>query len=458
MRGEVVRIGVAAGLAFLMTGCVGLGGSNRSDDALALHISVRSNEEVTARYTMRQPARALHFAQELGGYRAAQWHPTDDAFRWMKEGEGERIERRDGAVFDAVSFAIPIDYRALPKSYAPFSPFSEGSTLIHSGQFHACLQVPCEGKDALPLAVDASGKIVGVEGRRTRGHERFISREEGTNIFVGTLEPVEADGFVAIVDPGLPDALRQHLGRSLPDSIDYFASIYSPLSFTPELYVSIDDRPEANGGLSTQGGTLPNQIFIHFDGTNAKGRAVEGTPYWLDWFFAHEAAHLFQQDKSGSLGGDDANAWLHEGGADAMAALALAGRGEAEGVYVRQRVSDAETACAKGLAERPLSEASAAGAFDLHYQCGLVIWLALDRELRAAGHRGLDDLNRAFLAKVRNGQPWSAEVLLATAQGLGAREEVLARISGIDGGLSADVAEAIAGLGRLARETLSAGT
>ena len=454
MGGWQIRMALAAGPALLLGGCVaGRGEVEQPDEPLALHVSVTLDEAITARYTMVHPTRALHFAQELGGYRAARWQPSDDGFRWVKEGEGERIERRDGAAFDAVGFTIAIDYRALPKSYAPFSPFSEGSTLIHSGQFHACLQAPCAGKGALPLSVDAPGRIVGLEGRRTPGHDRFVSREEGTNIFVGSLEPVAADGFVAIIDPGLPGALRQHLSRSLPASIDHFASIYGRLSFTPELYVSIDDRPEANGGLSTQGGTLPNQIFIHFDGENAKQRAVEGSPFWLDWFFAHEAAHLFQQDRGGSLGGDDASAWLHEGGADAMAALALLGRGEAESAYVRQRLSDAETACARGLAEQPLNEASAAGAFDLHYQCGLVIWLAFDRELRAAGHEGLDDLNRAFWAKVRSGRPWSAEVLLTAARELGAREEVLAEVSAIAGGDSAD----IAGLGRLARESLAGG-
>ena len=93
-----------------------------------------------------------------------------------------------------------------------------------------------------------------------------------------------------------------------------FARIYGALSFRPELYVSIDARPRKDGNESTQGGTLPGQILMHFDGETARKRISGGSPFWLDWFFAHEAAHLFQQDKAGGLIGDDEAEWIHEGG------------------------------------------------------------------------------------------------------------------------------------------------
>lgn len=423
---------------------------------LTLKVRQSSSSVITAEYRLSKSAAGLHFARELGGYRKEAWRPADSAFQWTREGNGERIERHDGRPFNRVTLTIPVDYRALPKSYAPFSPFSEGSTLIHSGQFHACIGVPCEGTDALPISIEAKSKTVGLEGRRTRNRDRFVSRGEGTSVFVGTLEPIEADGFVAIIDPGLPAGTREHLDRSLPQSIQFFDAIYGSLSFKPDLYVSIDESPEAAGHVSSQGGTLPNQIFMHFDGENAGERLTSGEPYWLDWFFAHEAAHLFQQDKIGKLAGDDQTAWLHEGGADAMAALAMVGRGEADRSYVQKREREAEAACAGGLAKSPLNRATADGNFDVHYKCGLLIWLALDQDLRRAGRDGLNDLNRVFFSRVKGGQPWTEKVFLESAQALGASGSLLSKVAKLSKGGYGDAAREVDDLGVLARQSLMA--
>ena len=421
---------------------------------LALDLSHSADRQVTADYRLSEATTALHFPQELGGYRAEVWKPADSAFRWVKEGEGERIERTDGQAFRQVAFTIPIDYRALPKSYAPFSPFSQGGALVHSGQFHACPAAPCEQAGPLPIRITAPGEIVGVEGRRTPDRESFISRDDGTSIFIGTLKPVDADGFVAIIDPGLPATVRQHLDRSLPQAIQDLAAIYGPLSFKPELYVSIDDEPEKNGQISSQGGTLPRQIFMHFDGEGANERVAADNPLWLDWFFAHEAAHLFQQDKAGKLFGDDRIAWIHEGGADAMASLAMVGRGPAERAYVLSRKEEAQQACAAGLAKTPLSKASAEGKFDLHYQCGLIMWLAIDQDLRRAGKGSLADLNRALFDTIRSGEPWREGIFFRLAREVGVSPTVLTRIMTLAAGNSTDALEALGGLEPVADQSL----
>jgi hypothetical protein len=414
--------------------------------SMTVNIAMDRNDRVLVTYRLAKRVTALHFAQELGGYRAQDWTPVGAQFHWTNEGTGERLERTDGKSFATVSFRIPRRYRALPKSYAPFSPFSEGSVLIHSGQFHACLAKPCSGSDPVPMRIVAPGKTVGVSGKTLSGGARFVSRDEGTNVFVGKLAPVKANGFVAIVDPGLPDDVRRHLDTSLPLAMGDFATIYGPLSFRPELYVSIDARLRSDGHESTQGGTLPKQIFMHFDGTNARKRLSKGSPYWLDWFFAHEAAHLVQQDKVGKTVGDDKIAWIHEGGADAMAALRLIERGDKERAYVMQRMREAEASCGKGLAAMPLDRASESGNFDLHYQCGLLIWLALDGEIRRNGKDGLDALNRAFFARVRGGAAWDQRSLLSAARDLGASVTLIGRIERLNDGGYEDASAEIASL------------
>lgn len=429
-----------------------------SSPPLRLELSHSASGQITVEYRAQSATDAIHFERDLGGYRAQLWQSADSNFRWVKEGDRERIERIDGRSFDRVTFTMPIDYRELPESYAPFSPFSEGSTLIHSGQFHACLAAPCTQPGPLPISIEAKDKIVGVDGGRMGGRAHFISRDDGTNIFVGLLEPIKTHGFIAIIDPGLPNESRRHLDRSLPQAMQHFLAIYGPLSFTPELYVSLDDTPEANGKISTQGGTLPNQIFMHFDGENARERVSADAPYWLDWFFAHEAAHLFQQDKTEGLAFSDKEAWLHEGGADAMAALALAARSDDDLKYAQVRESEAETACAHGLAGSPLKRATAEGNFGLHYMCGLVIWLALEQELRRAGMDGINQLNLAFFAKVRSGQTWNEATLMATARELGASDVLLSQISSLTAGGYADPVNAVDQIGTLARRSLECGS
>jgi hypothetical protein len=454
MQSSCRSLAISSLLALALAGCATGMGTPGAPQPLSLDLTRSADREVTANYRLRQGTTALHFPQELGGYRAEAWKPIDGAFRWVKEGDGERIERTDGRPFRQVAFRIAIDYRALPKSYAPFSPFSEGGALVYSGQFHACPTAPCEQPGPLPIRIDAPGEIVGVEGRRSADRDQFVSRDEGTSIFIGTLKPVDADGFVAIIDPGLPTAARQHLDRSLPEAIQDLAAIYGPLSFKPELYVSIDDEPEKNGRISSQGGTLPRQIFMHFDGEGAKQRVLADSPLWLEWFFAHEAAHLFQQDKSGKLVGDDRFGWMHEGGADAMAALAMVRRGPAERAYVVNRKEEAEKACAAGLATTTLSKASAEGKFDLHYQCGLIMWLAIDQDLRRAGKPGLADLNRAMFAAVRSGQEWGQPLFSKLAGELGASPAVLMQIMTLADGNSSDALKALGSLGQVANESL----
>lgn len=420
----------------------------RHHPPIKLDVTVQSNETVVATYSFSKPIVALHYAQYLGGYRSEDWQPEASDFRWIKEGDGERVERADGKPFSSLRFIIPIRYRALPKSYAPFSPFSEGSALIHTGQFHACLTIPCDGMAPLPIEIAATGKVIGVEGRRVTDRTSLISSDEGTSAFVGTLAPVEADGFVAIIDPGLPAIVRDHLKASLLRSMGDFARIYGDLSFHPELYISIDARPRKDRRESSQGGTLPRQIFMHFDGATAPKRVSEGSPFWLDWFFAHEAAHLFQQDKVGHPAGDDEAAWIHEGGADALAARALAPRGKDEMAYVVERVGKAATICAKGLAIAPLDQATSAGKFDLHYQCGLLIWLALDNELRGMNQDGLHALNKTIFSLVRAGAPWNEQTFMLAAQKVGASRALLDSIARLSHGGYTDASEEIAALRR----------
>lgn len=48
---------------------------------LALDLTHSADRQVTADYRLSEATTALHFPQELGGYRAEVWNPADGAFR-----------------------------------------------------------------------------------------------------------------------------------------------------------------------------------------------------------------------------------------------------------------------------------------------------------------------------------------------------------------------------------------
>jgi len=117
-------------------------------------------------------------------------------------------------------------------------------------------------------------------------------------------------------------------------------------------------------------------------------------------------------------------AWIHEGGADAFAALSVARLGGTQ-AYVDRRIGKAVGACAKGLralGDRPLNASAEAGAFDNYYQCGLLMQLAVDAEVRrtSRGKRDLFDVWADFLAGVRAGGAWDQDAFVAAARRAGA--------------------------------------
>ena len=400
---------------------------------VSLQITRSADNTVRAEYRLALPTTALHFAPHLDGYRARDWKTPPGEFRWVREGDDERIERTDGKPFSRLSLDIPVRYSALEKAYAPFSPFSDGGMLIYSGHFQTCPALPCKGTEPLAVTITAEGETIGVGGKRTAASAAFTSREEGTNVYIGNAQPAATAGFLAIVDPALQPALRDHLLESLPQSMRDFAAIYGDLTITPELYVSLDPQPPSGTSLSSQGDTLPGQVFIHLYGDGWRKPIKLGEVLWLDWFFAHEAAHFFQRAGTNDIIGPDSEAWIHEGGADAMAALVMQTRGDAERTYVAKRIVQARKTCSDGLASVALNNASRAGKLDLHYQCGMLIALAIDADVRRAsgGARSLHDVNRRFFATVRAGTKWSGASFLAAARRTGLSAPTLAAISAI---------------------------
>ncbi|MEM9758270.1 MAG: hypothetical protein AAF933_03510, partial [Pseudomonadota bacterium] len=107
-----------------------------------------------------------------------------------------------------------------------------------------------------------------------------------------------------------------------------------------------------------------------------------------------------------------------------------------------------------GLADTTLERASAEGRFHLHYQCGLLLWLALDELLHGASEKGLHDLNSLYFERVLGGQAWSAELFLDTANELGAGTRLLCPVRNLVNGQYDDPAVPLKRLAALAERSV----
>jgi hypothetical protein len=359
-----------------------------------------------ARYVLSQPANRLVFARNPDDSRARLWRATDPAFEIVDVDHEEVIRRRDGRPFAAVAVSLTPDYVDLPKDYAPFSPFSDGGLLFHSGRFFACPDRCGSDPEWSMRFTGSAGTEILVHGQATKREARWIDRDDGTNVYIGLTRPIETPHVLAIVDAGLPEPVRAPLSSIFPRFMDYFSEHVAPLDAKPMLFASYE--PVYPHGHGSQGGTLPGQVFIHYYGAGWPERMAKPDFAWqVAFFFAHEAGHLHQ----GKL---IETSWINEGGADAFAYRALAALIPDARHYLDARLAGARKGCAEALTRTTLADAMKAGEIDMLYQCGLVINERVDRSLRAGG--GSDGVFSVWKYYRANGRGDEDSYLAAIAQ------------------------------------------
>lgn len=214
------------------------------------------------RYDFDTPVASFRFARTPDDSRRREWLP-DIGFEIVADG-GDLARRKDGKTFKSVRFRMSPKYAALPNDYAPFSPFSDGSTLFHTGRFFACTDV-CTGNETWPITLwAATDDHIVLNGKVLPSESSWTDRGDGRMVYVGRQTPRRIQGFLAIIDSGLPEQIRSHLRTQLPSIMRASAQKLGTLSATPTLFVSYDaQHPQGSG---KQGSTLPGQVFIHFYG------------------------------------------------------------------------------------------------------------------------------------------------------------------------------------------------
>lgn len=372
-------------------------------------------DQWSATYSLAAPATKLYFTQKIGaGRRAAQW-TTDDDFEIASEDGRDYFHRKDGKTFRTAQVQAPAVFGESSGDYAPFVNFSDNSRLVYTSKFLTCAD-QCPPDPVWKLrARTGPGEVAILDGRVRRGKISWDERRRGRYLFLGHIVLAEDRNFIAVIDPGLPAAVRRSLADSFPSFMDFFSARLGALEQKPTLFVSYE--PHYSAGTGTKGGTLPNQVFMHLYGPSI----IKDYGLWrVTWYFAHEASHLFQ--RKGQVGGADS--WIHEGAAEMFAALALRGASPEAANYVQSRLTEARRECGDALKQISLHDAAKLGKSDLYYPCGLLLQERFDRKIREnqPGKDGLFTLWRDYEDRIGKGATAGPETYLAAVEALAGAE------------------------------------
>ncbi len=359
-------------------------------------------QRLRVEYQSARPTKALVFARTPNGTRPKRWQFSSPGFEFAEVNGKDVIYRTDRSEFSSVEVVVPTTYSPLPKDYAPFSPFTDGGLLIHSGRFQACPSnlgtvKDCDGPWSMRIQAPPTAHIL-LHGERYEDQAGWSDSGDGTKIYVGWGKLESDTGFVGIVDPALPPDLSGLMSTALPELMDYYGRRLPRLAQQPMLFVSYD--PSYEHGYGNQGGVLPNQVFMHFYGATWEEINPESNvPEEIAWFFAHEAGHIFQQ----GVAGERESAWIHEGAAEAFAYLALKELEIVSTSYLNSRRIQAKDACGDALEIGALTTAAERGNFADFYNCGLTMFIAVDAKIRARSGNQLDlfDLWSAIIPELK---------------------------------------------------------
>ena len=308
-----------------------------SEESADLRVEVTrhaTDDSWTATYELTEPTTQLRFPDNTVLFRHDSWQVETDGIELAVDEGFEVIRATDGTAFGSVAFRIPHQPEHLDRSYEFHVPYTDGSVLLYTGHFevHA---------GAGPLTTELSlrgreGEHIYVHGA---AHDAITLRHDkdgfGTYAYFGTVEPIETDDVVALIDPGLPEWIRDESERYLPQ---LFAL------YTQRLDLELDSKPmvffcyiEGTEGMANfSGGALNGLIQLSVMGRKWAQPGGSDSFERLIAFLAHESVHLWNRPSGRGMPGPG-SAWMHEGGADALSFRALAELGliDRAGLFMR---------------------------------------------------------------------------------------------------------------------------
>ncbi len=178
-------------------------------------------------YQASEPVTKLAFVRNPDDTRTERWIPVSDDFLLIYTEGQEYLLRKDGAVFSEVSVRLTPTYTHLAKDYAPFSPFSDGGTLIYTGRLFACANTCDDNNNQWQFSLQVpDNEHILIDGQIAGEQASWTDSDNGMNVYVGSQTPLETQNVVAMVDPGLPENMKHALEREQSASKNERQSVF----------------------------------------------------------------------------------------------------------------------------------------------------------------------------------------------------------------------------------------
>lgn len=378
--------------------------------------------------------RVMIFSRSKGDYRRHQFkHLVGNATL-------ERIGGFDTLIFapgeTQASFEITPQPITINGTYDPFIDFSDGGLAIYLGAFELLPVATTEavialGEDIdkwsgeqlpLPIHVKSSDTLI-INGEYINNGEVDLTILGGAPyIYTGPGQISRGTSYIGVVDSGLPNWILEGFDDDLAQLFDFYESAFGvPL---PELSTLLfafggSDSP----GLSNTGGVLPNgQIILDVSGELMMTAEPRITGY-LKWFFAHEAAHLFQNNSEIKGYANQADSWIDEGGANAMVDVAFTRMDGVDDNVRQRRMGQAYNACIQAIQGANMADLIRRND-QSHYDCGQVLWWIADASTSQADIFGIwnEMLANAELSGL---ETYNQKLFFETLEKLGAKKEII---------------------------------
>lgn len=375
----------------------------------------------------------VFFSRSNGDYRTETYAPQGQSGRVQRIGGYDTLILEDGvrhARFEITPYSDNI--RA---DYTPFIPFSDGGVALFTGQFELLTATDRTSIEALegrlsnwtgeqrPISLTLrSDRPMLIDSSRVSGDSVVMVDGGGEYVYFGNAELVDGENFVGVVDPGLPDWIREDFDDTLGIIFTALEERYG-YGLQDRATILFAYRGDAVQGFRNKGGALPgNVLALETEGTallNPSDRIIR----YFQFFFAHEAAHLFQQASGKTLGSQE-SAWIHEGQASAIAYRLLVEQGIQTQTNYEIRLAEAYNRCAKELEGRTLAETLFTGRIGA-YDCGEVIAVASDAALP---NYDLFDLFAKMVAIGDDPERYEAKDYFKALEELGADKDVVTEL------------------------------
>ena len=270
--------------------------------------------------------------------------------------------------------------------------FTDGSVALFTGAFDV---FPLESIDLARTAPDDLNELnipvdsVRITWRDTSGPVlvdgqhlmEATTQDDSAYVLFGQARMTETPGVVMVADRQLPVWISAEIEAFAPQVIEYYGGRLG-LGQTDRPTIMASWRGPTPGMTGFSGSVLPGLIAMSLEGE----ALLESSTGVLDhsrWFISHEGAHFWLGQTVRYERARDA--WITEGGADLMAALATKALVPTYDLRAeRQREVDE---CID-LADHPVSEAGSRGRHTAYYACGAVF--AMIAHAAQARHDGGD--------------------------------------------------------------------